>query len=98
MLCIATLSSSQSFAKQYYKWTDSKGSTHYTNTPPPKNAKSKSKIDTYGAHSTVTNTPPVTPAPSNSSTAKPQAEQQPHQGHEPVQKAQAESSNASQAQ
>lgn len=35
-------------AKQYYKWVDSKGSTHYTTTPPPKSARSKAKVETYG--------------------------------------------------
>lgn len=40
--------SSQVLAKQYYKWVDSKGSTHYTTTPPPKNAKQQGKLETYG--------------------------------------------------
>lgn len=35
-------------AKQYYKWVDANGSTHYTTTPPPKTAKKKGKVDTYG--------------------------------------------------
>ena len=50
MLVLSTLalSSTSSFAKEYYKWTDSKGSTHYTTSPPPKNAKKHGKIDTYG--------------------------------------------------
>ncbi|RKG33239.1 DUF4124 domain-containing protein [Acinetobacter tianfuensis] len=37
-----------SFAQQYYKWVDSKGSTHYTAAPPPASAKKKGKIETYG--------------------------------------------------
>ena len=51
---LSLLCSGQSFAKEYYKWVDSKGSTHYTATPPPKNAKSKGKIDTYGYYSPST--------------------------------------------
>ena len=42
------MGSTQSFAKTYYKWVDSQGSTHYTTTPPPKTAKKKGKVDTYG--------------------------------------------------
>lgn len=42
--------SSTTQAKQYYKWVDNQGSTHYTTTPPPKNARSKSKVNTYGYH------------------------------------------------
>ncbi|WP_395442578.1 DUF4124 domain-containing protein [Acinetobacter sp. P1332] len=42
------IGSTQSFAKTYYKWVDSQGSTHYTTTPPPKTAKKKGKVDTYG--------------------------------------------------
>ena len=45
---ILSLSSTTSFAKEYYKWVDAKGSTHYTTTPPPKSAKKKGKVDTYG--------------------------------------------------
>jgi len=45
---IFSLSSTNSFAKEYYKWVDAKGSTHYTTTPPPKSAKKKGKVDTYG--------------------------------------------------
>jgi hypothetical protein len=45
LLSMTTVSS---HAKQYYKWVDSNGSTHYTTTPPPKNARSKTKVDTYG--------------------------------------------------
>ena len=42
------MGSTQSFAKTYYKWVDNQGSTHYTTTPPPKTAKKKGKVDTYG--------------------------------------------------
>lgn len=48
-LTCALLSSSASlWAKDYYKWVDANGSTHYTTTPPPKSAKKKGKIETYG--------------------------------------------------
>ncbi|MEB3753582.1 DUF4124 domain-containing protein [Acinetobacter sp. MD2(2019)] len=38
------------FAKDYYKWVDAQGSTHYTTTPPPKvkGIKNHGKIQTYG--------------------------------------------------
>lgn len=49
-----SLSSTTGFAKEYYKWVDAKGSTHYTTTPPPKSAKKKGKVDTYGASRTST--------------------------------------------
>jgi len=54
---------SASHAKQYYKWVDSKGSTHYTTTPPPKNARSQSKVNTYGYHG---DSRPANPAPTPS--------------------------------
>lgn len=49
----------QTFAKEYYKWVDSNGSTHYTATPPPKAAKRKGKVETYGwqGQTAVTQTP-----------------------------------------
>jgi hypothetical protein len=49
-----SLSSNTGFAKEYYKWVDAKGSTHYTTTPPPKSAKKKGKVDTYGASHSAT--------------------------------------------
>lgn len=45
-----SFSSTAVFAKEYYKWVDAKGSTHYTTTPPPKSVKKKGKVDTYGSH------------------------------------------------
>ncbi|WP_445114952.1 DUF4124 domain-containing protein [Acinetobacter sp. WZC-1] len=48
VIIIAALLSTQSFARQYYKWVDHKGSTHYTTTPPPKNARQQGKVETYG--------------------------------------------------
>ena len=61
LLCSAP---SLSFAKEYYKWVDSKGTTHYTTTPPPKSSKSRGKIDTYGYR---TSTPTTSTAQQNSS-------------------------------
>ena len=50
-ICLSfSLSSTTSFAKEYYKWVDAKGSTHYTATPPPKSAQKKGKIATYGSN------------------------------------------------
>ena len=43
-----TAMSSLSSAAEYYKWVDSKGTTHYTKTPPPATAKKKAKVETYG--------------------------------------------------
>lgn len=44
-----------SFAKDYYKWVDAQGSTHYTTTPPPKakGIQNRGKIQTYGANRSV---------------------------------------------
>ena len=70
MACFALgLSSQSSFAKQYYKWVDAKGSTHYTTTPPPKSAKKKGKVDTYGvtASSSSSQAAPVNNAPQEES-------------------------------
>lgn len=51
------IASSHALAIDYYKWVDAKGVTHYTKTPPPKNAKQKSKVETYGwANSAPTST------------------------------------------
>ena len=58
-LClILSLGSTSSFAKEYYKWVDAKGSTHYTTTPPPKSAQKKAKVETYGWNSASTLTSP----------------------------------------
>ena len=64
--------STSSFAKEYYKWVDSKGSTHYTSTPPPKASKKQGKIDTYGYYNS-TPTPP--PAATNTATSQPASQQ-----------------------
>lgn len=59
------MSSTQSFAKTYYKWVDNQGSTHYTTTPPPKTAKKKSKVDTYGWKNSPQAASSETPPPAN---------------------------------
>jgi hypothetical protein len=69
------MGSTQSFAKTYYKWVDNQGSTHYTTAPPPKTAKKKGKVDTYGWKNSPqaasseapppTNMPNTVPAPPN---------------------------------
>ncbi|MDR0234714.1 DUF4124 domain-containing protein [Acinetobacter sp.] len=56
IFALFSLTTVSSQAKQYYKWVDSNGSTHYTTTPPPKNARSKSKVDTYGYRGSSTPT------------------------------------------
>ena len=33
--------------KNFYKWVDKNGSTHYTTTPPPSTAKRLGKVETY---------------------------------------------------
>lgn len=47
--CISIFTTSL-FAQDFYKWTDAQGSTHYTNTPPPKakGISQKGKVQTYG--------------------------------------------------
>ncbi|MDM1718826.1 DUF4124 domain-containing protein [Acinetobacter towneri] len=57
-------------AKQYYKWVDVNGSTHYTTTLPPKTAKKKGKVDTYGwRNSAPTVATPANPADNPAPTA-----------------------------
>ncbi|WP_336932808.1 DUF4124 domain-containing protein [Acinetobacter bereziniae] len=62
-----SVTTATSHAKQYYKWVDSNGSTHYTTTPPPKNARNKTKVDTYGYRGT--------PSPTNQPTGQQTAPQ-----------------------
>lgn len=60
LLICATFSLTQTAtAQNFYKWVDAKGSTHYTTTPPPKSAKKKGQVDTYGWR----NSNPTTAAP-----------------------------------
>ncbi len=72
---LAFFSIMSSSAKEYYKWVDSKGSTHYTSTPPPKTAKKKGKVDTYGWRTGTTTT--QSPVPQNQETTAPNNNQAP---------------------
>ncbi|MFC6052654.1 DUF4124 domain-containing protein [Acinetobacter portensis] len=74
---ILSLSSSSVMAKEYYKWVDAKGSTHYTATPPPKNAKKKGRVETYGSK-TATVAKAQTPSPATSATAPATEQTQPN--------------------
>ena len=65
LFTLGAMSSSITQAKQFYKWVDSKGSTHYTNTPPPGNARSKSKVSTYGYRGGSAPVAPQTAQPAN---------------------------------
>ncbi|WP_298142084.1 DUF4124 domain-containing protein [uncultured Acinetobacter sp.] len=60
-------SSSALMAQSFYKWVDQHGSTHYTTTPPPKNAKKLSKVDTYH-HPQSKATKPAQPSNQNPNT------------------------------
>jgi cytoskeletal protein RodZ len=64
-------------AQSFYKWVDSKGSTHYTTTAPPQNAKKIGKVSTYKDSSTSTepssSAPSVSPPADNSSISTPAA-------------------------
>ena len=55
------LFATQNHAEQYYKWVDSKGSTHYTTTPPPKGSKKQGQVNTYGHTSRPTQNNPAHP-------------------------------------
>lgn len=80
VLLLAGSMSPQSFAKEFYKWVDSNGSTHYSANPPPKNARHKTKVETYGHNvsgSTSSATPVNTatpPAVTPQNTTPPQVE------------------------
>lgn len=67
----------QSFAKEYYKWVDSKGSTHYSATPPPPNAKHKTTIETYG-HNTSSSATSALPVNAPSTQTAPPTVEPPH--------------------
>ncbi|MDN5513139.1 MAG: DUF4124 domain-containing protein [Acinetobacter sp.] len=47
VLSLILLASACIHAQDFYKWVDANGSTHYTSTPPPKNAKRLGSISTY---------------------------------------------------
>lgn len=67
LIILTTLTTAQVQAQNFYKWVDAKGSTHYTATPPPKNAKKLGKVNTIND----------TPSGSNNQTNATQQQQQP---------------------
>lgn len=66
IVAVVCFASNASFAKEFYKWVDSKGSTHYTTTPPPKSSQARGKIDTYGYR--TSSAPNTAPAQQNNPT------------------------------
>lgn len=87
---LAFFSIANSSAKEYYKWVDSKGSTHYTTTPPPKTAKKKGKVDTYGWRTGTTTTQNSSPQNEASATTtnnqNPSMDQQQREANEALQR------------
>ncbi len=48
-------------AQNFYKWVDANGSTHYTTTPPPKNAKKLGSVNTINDTPSGSNYQATTP-------------------------------------
>lgn len=65
-LIFACLISNQTFAKQYYKWVDSKGNTTYSSKPPPTGTKQQ-KIETIRSLGTTNTSTPKQTYQSNAS-------------------------------
>ncbi len=62
ILSIGLLASFPAAAEKYYKWVDDAGSTHYTQTPPPKAYIKKSAlVDIVPTAPSSTPTPPAIP-------------------------------------
>lgn len=59
---------SASYAQHFYKWVDKNGSTHYTLTPPPKNAKKQGRIFTINDTPSGSQYRPPSAVPENAST------------------------------
>lgn len=58
----------------FYKWVDKKGTTHYTQTPPPKAARHIKKVATYNDTPSVRSTAPApTPQPTATANGSPVA-------------------------
>lgn len=70
LACALIGSSAALWAKDYYKWVDANGSTHYTTTPPPKSVQKKGKVQTYGWNNSASTTgrSPQTPAENQTNT------------------------------
>ena len=66
--CLGLSLYSVTFAQDFYKWVDQKGTTHYTKTPPPKHAKKQGQVATSGI---PRSTPTPSQPPSNSQNSKP---------------------------
>ncbi|WP_287911916.1 DUF4124 domain-containing protein [Acinetobacter sp.] len=81
---LLSLTAATGHAKQYYKWVDSNGSTHYTTTPPPKNARNKSKVDTYGYRGTSSPTSQPTAPPATAPNNQPNTQQNAPQHSQPA--------------
>ena len=65
ILLAATLASTApqfTQAQKFYKWVDGSGSTHYTTTPPPRNAKKLGNVSTYNDTPSSRNLTPPSPA------------------------------------
>ena len=80
ILCLSAFVSisTTASAQNFYKWVDSKGTTHYTQTPPPQGAKTTGQVRTFAGPSTTqiqerTETPstPSSQAPNTAPAQKP---------------------------
>ena len=84
------MASGHALADNFYKWVDSQGTTHYTKTPPPKTAKKRSTVETYGftpPSDGTTATEPTTPSaadPAAAPVTPPPAAEAPPVTAEPV--------------
>lgn len=74
-LCLVAIGSvallglaSHGHAQHFYKWVDKNGSTHYTLTPPPKNAKKQGRIFTINDTPSGSQYRPPSSVPENAST------------------------------
>lgn len=75
---VATVATHSAMASDFYRWVDKNGTTHYTQTPPPKGAKLVGKTETYSVptyqkpvHVQTTSTATTSVAPSTPATSAP---------------------------
>lgn len=73
---VATVATHSAMASDFYRWVDKNGTTHYTQTPPPKGAKLVGKTETYSVptyqkpvHVQTTSTATTSVAPSTPATS-----------------------------
>lgn len=73
-------------ANQFYKWVDQNGSTHYTLTPPPANAKRLPSVMTYDDKPRYTPPPiaPTEPKPEPEALSQSTTENNPEQSNIPL--------------